>query len=310
MTGQAGKTKFRGRRPLQENCTDETIGHGTRILAAMKMRCLRTWFKLIAAVAVMVAVLVFLANFSLRQSVVLAVVIVLLGHDVMNMSPKPNFRFSPYWTYVVPNWRAILCDYKLYRDEDEWREVQSVMSALAEANKTTVDYNFGFYYTTIRAESPEHPMLVYRDNSFRSSVDYWSYLKPFSRNPWPDSLEPLGALALFMKLGSNGGFDLGIQVPSNWWEKLKPLCPTPLAERFDYACGCVNLTIAVLPYAEFGMYWDPIEYDNGAHADSVWAQIAETRRQHNWAEAAKEEDFHFTRHRIMHRYFSVEHRPI
>lgn len=56
-------------------------------------------------------ILFFVASFSLRQSVILALLIALLSLEVSQRSPKLFARFSPYWVHVKPNWFQILSDY-------------------------------------------------------------------------------------------------------------------------------------------------------------------------------------------------------
>jgi hypothetical protein len=207
-----------------------------------------------------------------------------------------------------------LTDYKLLGGQEEWVTLQYTMKNLPDlANSEAVN---GFFYTVVQHSPDGERMLLHlgRRNGFKSKVDFEGYLKPFGLDYplWPDSLEHIAGVGAFMKWGVDGGYDLGIRVETKWWEQMKPLCPAVLNEDNDHPCGCVNLTLAILPYKEFGMYWDPIEFGDGTHIDKLWAGINEARKKHQWLEK-KESDLHFARYEpkaISHKYFDVLHDSI
>jgi hypothetical protein len=153
---------------------------------------------------------------------------------------------------------------------------------------------------------------VGRENGFRSEIDFENYLRPLSldNDLWPKHLEHFCNVGAFMRWGGNG-YKLGIRVGIEWWEKMRALCPAVLYEDSDHLCGCVNLTLAILPYREFGMYWDPVEWE-GDYSEKLWAEINEARKKHQWLERKEpDSDFaHLEPKAISHRYFDLRHNSI
>lgn len=258
-------------------------------------------------------ILFYLADLTLRQSIVLAMVIAWLVVALGNASQKPLARFSPYWARISPNWHQILTDYKVLRNEEEWVALQNTMATLPNTEHS--DAVNGFFYTVVQHSPQDNQMLLYlgRYHAFTTEVDFQDYLRPFGldRELWPNSLEHIGSIGVFMKSGVDAGYNLGIRVQMDWWQRMKSFCPPVLKEDLDHPCGCVNLTLAVLPYREFSMYWDPVEWKSD-YSDKLWVAIKEERNKHQWFEK-QESDSEFAYREpkeISHKYFYVRHDSI
>ncbi len=267
----------------------------------------------VATSAILFFLLFYLAAFPPRQSIALALLVAWLFRAVTHAGSKPPARFRPYWVRATPNWLQILSDYKLLANQEEWVALQSAMEKLSDSENSEAVQ--GFLYTVVQHSSDGERMLLYLDrrNGFKSEVNFVEYLRPFGpqQEVWPKSLEHIAGLGAFMKWGTDGGYDLGIRVEMEWWEKLKPSCPPVLREDIDHPCGRVNLTLAILPYNEFQMYWDPIEFGTGKHIDRLWAGIKEARDRHKWLE--KKSDWEWKYHEpkaLSHKYYDVLHDSI
>ena len=103
-------------------------------------------------------------------------------------------------------------------------------------------------------------LLIYSDSHprFRSEFRFDDDMSPVRIKAWwLEGFDDLDcSVELFMDYGQ-AGYDLGISVPGEWWNKMKDSCPTPLDEGMEHPfSGYVKLTLAKISCWEFD-YWRP-----------------------------------------------------
>ena len=271
------------------------------------------WVLALCSVALLWSVLLW-TGFQMKQSIVLALILTGIGFSVGRAAPRETVRFTPYFVRVRPKWHQILTDYRIL-ESDDWEKLQESMNAA----KLSEDHIFraGVLFTVVNQSADGERLLVYRGPSlgFVSEIDWTLDLSPAmfqlgERNR--PRLMKSSDVDFFIKQ-SGDGYGIGITVPHNWWENVKASCPTPAFEKRNHPCGTVDLAIAVLPYAEFGIYWDPIDYSDNFDK-RVWAAVDSARKKYNWK--LEEENDPLPELRIKwakvidHKYFEVDHNSI
>ena len=84
-------------------------------------------------------ILVYIADFSQRQSVVLALILMWVGHYVgeevkklnertEKIAEKPAYKFVPYHIRIDPQWQQLLIDFKLIGSAEEWAQIKETLS--------------------------------------------------------------------------------------------------------------------------------------------------------------------------------------
>lgn len=268
----------------------------------------------------------FLADFSLKLSFALSIIFWLFFARTQQIWEylAVQERFEPFRVQVTPKWAELLRDYKLVESREQLREV------FARAREQPARFNVlshGFTFTVLRPTPgwTDFRGLLYLDNHerFASAVDLLSRVagedSDLDRVVNDDDRPriPGTSLSAFVRWGTDGGFDLGIEVNDDWW---KQFCDTAgnkelttIKTHHDHLCGTVRLIIATLPYGEFGMYLGSEEYSlkraerEQQERDSILATFGWKRHEETDEE---------TRHvfdppnEIEHKYFMVSHRAI
>jgi hypothetical protein len=264
-------------------------------------------------------ILVYIADLSIRQSIVLALMIASLARGLKSAAAKPAMRFSPYYIRVYPNWYDLLIDFKLIDKPEEWHAIQKSFEALPPTDYRVL--RSGVCFTVAHQSEDFERTLIYSDNhrAFVSEVDFQEDAEPLRI----DRLNRFGKanrcdVRFFMKLGGREGYNLGIRVPSRWWERVKDSCPKPKKEDADYTTGQIDLILATISYREFDLYWEPVEWSNTFY-DKTSKQIRARRDEHrqnlNWktiehdADLGRELGIDWPES-IEQKYFTVEHRGI
>lgn len=261
----------------------------------------------------------YIADFTLRQSMVLALIAMLIGYYVReelrklnerigNAVEKPAYKFVPYHIRIDPQWQQLLIDFKLIGSAEQWAQTEkSVYEALP----------YGFSCTILEKQDEWQEGLIYRGpilGSFARTVEFEEVIAPIQFEEAPRKLR------LFVKPGADG-YDLGIVVPEKWWDRVKASCPKPLKEKSGEMWYEAELTIATLSYAEFDWYWQPESgvgpgnrsigepryYIHEKWREQIIAQRDEQRIKLGWKEA---EHVDGAPNRIEHSYFAVAHSQI
>ena len=109
------------------------------------------------------------------------------------------------------------------------------------------------------------------------------------------------------------GYELGLEVEDKWWKErcesgeLRELAKTK--EDRDYLCGTSRLVVAILPYSEFAVYYQRVDYGKLEKLQAEWdGQLA----ANGWKrkEVDKNAEIQDPWSRVEHKYFSVSHRNI
>ncbi len=263
-------------------------------------------------------ILAYIADFSVAQSIVLALLLASLARGIEHAAPKPALKFSPYYVRVDPNWYQLLLDFKLISQPEEWHAIQSAVAELPISEYSVL--RNGLCFTIIRQTEDFERILIYRDNRqvFVSEVDFQEDMNSvkIKREHSIPGLREYN-VRFMMKFGGDG-YNLGIIVPDWWWDEVKAMCPTPLKQDQDYPTGQVELILARISYREFDLYWEPVEWSSTFY-EKTSKQIRERRDEHRkklgWKTVDHDSDLGAELgidwpESIEHKYFNVEHRAI
>ncbi len=243
-------------------------------------------------------ILAYFGIFSTRQSVVMALLIVLLVWRIDTRASKPARRFSPYYLRVHANWYDLLIDFKLIGKPEDWQAIQKNFEGLPSTE----------YSAT----------LIYSNNhrTFVSEVDFEEDMDPIRIEPTNRFGEPNKCdVRFFMRFGRDG-YNLGIRVPNRWWDQVKASCENPINEDNDYATGQVELFLATISYREFDLYWEPVEWSSTFYektAKRIRDRRDEERKKFAWKKVEHADIRELSidwPESIEHKYFNVEHRAI
>ena len=267
---------------------------------------------LLVYAAVLSLAFVYIAQLSVRQSVVLALLFAFVLDGVIHAAPKPTLRFTPYWVRICPQWHEILTDFKLVQSTDEWLTVQESVNS-RERQSFSV-FHDALWFSILRLPSQTESSLIYL-NSFKTFVGEVNLL---------EDLDPIAAIkedeqneflrkqkVRFFVKGKLDGYELGLEVPDWWWEKHKASCPPVIAEEKLHMFGMTKIAVAVLPYSEFAVYWDMIDW-NSKFIEGVHKNQDDQRKKFHWA-ASKQDDDVFLRApwtEIRNKYFEVHHKEV
>jgi hypothetical protein len=306
------------------------------MIALRKSQMLSKWMHgllQIGSDAFMCLLLIFVGGFSLRQGIVLGVLmgtslsmIVVIGIKAL----KPIRRFTPYWVCAEPKWCELLTDFKLITGPEEWN---SILESLEKSTDYSVLLN-GLLFTVVQQSEDFDDSLIYVDGhkAFISEFRFSEDMAPLPaerpegsglvlQKRTDEDIEPDLTPRFFMKEGGPSGlagYRLGIEVREKWWERIKGSCPAPLEESTNHLCGSVELTLACLPYTEFDLYWGRAEWSeefNRKTAQPIRKRRDESRQKLGWVDVdlhkyAREELGLSVPEHIEHKYFVVEHQAI
>jgi hypothetical protein len=265
-------------------------------------------------------VLLYIADFSVRQSIVLAVLLALLAVYAAELSQVREFRFCPYSLSIKPNWFDILTDFKIVAKPEYWEILQKHINDSALTEYSLLRDNIIF--TVIQSENTNTNRLVYRSTIpyhgyFLSHIDISEAINPisFERTKDFEAIYGKDVPRLFMSSGVDG-YNLGITLPDKYWNEMKSNCPKPLHEKFEHAMGRVELTLAIIPYCEFDLYWEPLKSRSTFYEKTI-PQMRQTRdeqrKRFGWKKKGHPDLPELTINWpdvIEHKYFTVEHGQI
>jgi len=279
--------------------------------------------KVAAVVAIYVGIAAFFyvvfayfAGFSARQSIVLAVMSVLLKRAMESFVTESSQRFFPYRINVHPRWPKIFTDFKLIDQPEDWDVIGKFIDGLDPEYRGALS---GVSLTVITQSEDFKSTLIFRSNShvFESRVDFQGIVAPIKNARYPTG--PLlfcDVVCFFMKSDARG-YALGIKVPHWWWEEVRGTCPKPMEEERVYDTGTVKLTLAILSDREFDVYWQPVKQES-------WAALGGRTKRQNALRDDQRREFAWTQVRargegeppvnwpesIEHKYFEVNHEEI
>jgi hypothetical protein len=267
----------------------------------------------------------FLGSFSSQQSAVLTF-LALMGYGLyekLNVSRRVVNAFSPYCVSVYPNWYQLLSDFKLIRTDEEWRRLCKAANEAPERSYTV--FRSGFTFTVIRPPADDGllPGLTFWDNRkvFLAELELSEAVieledkfslpgregeHPFFHHPTWSNLP-----RLCFKWGA-GGYEIGLEVQDDWWQHLRQSEGmgelAKVKEDRDYPCGTSRLAIATLPYSEFGLYYQNVDYDSLKKAQETMDKQLEAN---GWKrKVERDSEIRDPWSHLEHRYFTVSHRSI
>jgi hypothetical protein len=283
-------------------------------------RCIMVHMTFPRAVAFKVAiagflflVLAYAADFSMRQSIVLAILGAWLGLEIETEHVR---RFSPYYVWVCPNWYQLLTDFKLIGKPEEWEAIQKSFKELPPTEYRVL--RSGIHFTVVHQSDDFRRTLIYSNNhrAFVSHIDFQEDIEPIriDREGLFAALD-MYDVAFYVK-GGVDGYDLGIHAPDSWWEGVKASCPKPMEESGGPSEGTVNLTLAKISYHEFDLYWSPLDWwSTSFHktAKQIKARRDADRDRLGWKRFEYSRNPEVPRNYpecIIQKYFRVEHDAI
>lgn len=262
--------------------------------------------------------LLYVAEFSLRQSIVLAILLTSLSRGLESLRTKPTIHLTPYYVRVVPKWLPLLVDYKLIGNEEEWWSILKSLETLPVAEHGLL--RWGVFFTVIQQSEDFERTLVFMNHhrSFASKVDYHENIEHLKMDRNASEGYKRNWTPRFFMVRKPDGYALGLRVPDWWWERAKYSCPSPLEEQKDYACGQVELTLTVVPYKEFDVYlessdWHNNPTDSERTVKKIVAARDEQRAKFKWKCDTRQNDSELRidwPEAIEHKYFHVEHNEI
>ena len=265
------------------------------------------------------AILSYVADFPLRQSIVLAILITSLSRGLEKMATKPKVNLTPYYVRVVPKWLPLLTDFRLISNKEEWWGILKSLEALPASEQSVL--RWGVFFTVIQQSEDFERTLIYLNHhrSFASKVDYHVQIETLKMDRDASEGYKRDWTPGFFMERKPDGYALGLRVPDWWWEKMKYSCPTPIKEEKDYACGQVELTLTFVPYREFDLYSESSDWhDNSLTVNQktvkkIMVARDEQRAKFNWKCVTRENDSELRidwPEAIEHKYFDVEHNEI
>ena len=239
-----------------------------------------------------------------------------MARDFKSAAAKHAWKFSPYFVRVYPKWFHLLLDYKLIGKPEEWHAIQESFEELPATEYRLL--RDGICFMVVQKSEDFERTLIYSEHhrSFASDINFEEAMKPIKlENEIDRTLQIEGYVRFFVRSGLDG-YELGIKVPDWWWEEVGASCPSPMEEDKDYATGQVKLTLAIISYREFDLYWDPVEWSSSFYKKTtkqIEARRDAQREKLGW-EAKEHPDIPELRidwpDSIKHKYFKVEHGTI
>jgi hypothetical protein len=265
----------------------------------------------------------YLGEFSSKQSAMLTA-LAWLGfalYEGVSASQQPAKTFSPFCVSIYPNWFALLSDFTLITSEQEYDLLWETMKK-PPAGEYSV-FRSGIVFTVIGPPTADGwlPGLTYLGNhkDFVSKLKIFESVIPLEHEPGfrqrehPFFKHPLWANLpeLFFK-GGTDGYEIGLEVQSEWWEQVcKSGTVGELAKtksEKDHACGTTRLTVAVLPFSEFGVYYRSDDYKN---MERRHKERDKQLAAHGWKrKVERDHEIRDPWFRVDHKYFAVAHRDV
>lgn len=235
-----------------------------------------------------------------------------------NSAARPKEAIQPILRAGRSNWYDLLLDFKLISKPEEWHTLRESFETLPSTEYRVL--RNGFCFTIVNQSEDFERTLIYANHhqAFVSEVDFQAELDGVRAEPEGEFDRAFRRLSksdvhVFLKFGGEG-CNLGLRVPSSWWDRMKGSCPRPLKEDQDHPCGRVNLVLAVISYREFDLYWER-EWNSKFEktVTEIRSRRDEERRKFGWKTTTHEYDSELAidwPESIEHKYFDVEHRAI
>ena len=264
----------------------------------------------------------YLADFSPMQTMVLAMILSIgvgVGgelYESLKAAGRSKQHFYPYSVLVVPQWHYLLLDYKVIKDWE--RGAKDAAEEFRQLRERGLKDAPLIHFTVLQ---PQHdvdlPGLVYWDSrkSFVTGVDFEEPVKAVKFEEPNSFIKDLGfpprELTWFLRLGS--GYELGLTVPTEWWERIRATSEIGELAKTDADTdswtGETRLLVATLPYEAFEFYYHreiDLKRDQKQKelADKQLSKYGWKRKDRSDAEVAD------PWYRLEHRYFTVQHRSI
>lgn len=138
------------------------------------------WTAAAFAAVVSYLLLAYVAGFSVRQSIVLALLMAWLVGAIAEIAeiarPARRKRFSPYYVRVDPNWYDLLLDFKLISKPEEWHTLRESFETLPSTEYRVL--RSGFCFTIVNQSEDFERTLIYANHHqvFVSEVDFQAEL--------------------------------------------------------------------------------------------------------------------------------------
>jgi hypothetical protein len=242
-------------------------------------RLLLAAVKAIISIAVLYGLLSFLAGFSDKQSVLLALLFYGVYSSLSTLSSVKQTKFVPFSVFVAPSLVNILQDFDLVKARDEdWAEIHKGIEKLSEK-----DWNiwhpqgFVFYFLTEK--------LIY-DQDHRTfsaeELDLHASLAPaviVRDHEAPDSMFRNYSPHLSLRAGLDFGCILQLILPDWYWDKIKTseiLKTIPASDvSEDHMCGTIDVILARIPPEEFAVH----QAMGGGYSKDADQQAVQNRKQ-------------------------------
>jgi hypothetical protein len=102
--------------------------------------------RLLIAAAILYLEFVYVAELSVRQSVVLAMLFAFLLNGAIHAATKPPLKFKRYWIKIFPKWHEILTDFKLVNTPEAWKVVQDFSGSASRHGSQFFMMDSGFQF--------------------------------------------------------------------------------------------------------------------------------------------------------------------
>jgi hypothetical protein len=247
------------------------------------------------------------AGFSPLQSITITLFLVLLSISINYVVIGLNLKFKPYRVHLALKWDVLLTDYKLIESMEDRQRIKEYFGKLPKTEYTLLRDHIKF--TILQFKDIDHK-LVYRTTipehgSFVNNVCFLADINPLKVELNKDDIVEAvfsNPIPRFFIDEGLEGYNLGIIVPKNWWDRNKRFCPKCLME--GNPGNDISLTLAIIPYSEFAVH---SPHDNILL--SFKRDFTRQRERFGWTEVESQfrEPFEIA---IEHKYFFVEHHEI
>jgi hypothetical protein len=267
---------------------------------------------LLISVVIVYLILNYGAQIPTRQSMVLAVLFGMLFQSANHAAAKPTLRSMPYWVRTIPKWYEIFTDFKLLQNPEDWSTVRASGESV-ERGQFSV-FRDPLWFSVVQRSADGEQTLIYLNSykSFVSEIDLREDLDIISIIDEKEGYHLLRneKVRFFAKYGGLG-YEIGLELPDWWWDKNKASCPPVVSETKEYSFGTVRVALAVIPYREFDVYWQPVSWSKD-FMDRVDKTQEEHRKKFGWvAETVGEFDVPIDwPTEINNKYFTVQHNDV
>ena len=249
------------------------------------------------------------ANFTMAQSILLALLVVVLYESINSHEVKLEARFVPYALLIQPNWVNILVDFKLAKD---LAAVQKMFQKIKKDTTSPQPLLEDFYYNVIQNTMTGH-QLIYDTvtKRFSSTISYYGKLDPIEikRNEDERTVFRNEEYSVYFTVNqtnkNSGGIVIKLGVPERWYNENKSNLPKVIDAQNDPTTGYYDLEIAHIPFSEFMVYWANVDYPG-----DLEKVIDTMRKQYGWTQKERGEYDSYDGVTLLSKYFKVIHNPL